>query len=469
MLVLRVTLVVVLASLTRWDAAAQAPGTYTIKDDVSLGFLRLRQGPGTTHAIVAEVPAGTKVKVLECRPGENAKQLPWCRAQVDGKEGWLSSCCIAAADNTASPSAAATQTAPRLPSTGNDALDFWREEAVRQGRLNPPLPLDPGAPYDPGNQPTYVSSLDAYKKTLESFAECLALEALEALKKRVPPSDFARMAESVCYETERKVKGAAADFAIIARLPMPRANSVAEDSVRDYRRRSASVYTQYFYKERPKTEATKQTDEPKLSSGSGFVVSRTGHILTNAHVVDGCSKISVCMQGELNVAASIVALNKEDDLAILKSPIVDKPFAPFRTTPVRAGEVVVAFGFPLQSLLSSSGNVSTGNVTALAGILDNSRQLQVSAPVQPGNSGGPLLDDRGNVIGVVVGKLGMRAASLLKDIPQNVNFAVKASVATAFLDAHGVPYSFQAAEKPLSTPDIGDKAKSFTGHVICER
>ncbi len=100
---------------------------------------------------------------------------------------------------------------------------------------------------------------------------------------------------------------------------------------------------------------------------------------------------------------------------------------------------MVAVGFPLPGLLASEANVTTGTVSALAGIGNDTRFLQMTAPVQPGNSGGPLLDLEGRVVGVVVSKLdALKVASATGDIPQNVNFAIKAGVVRSFLDASGV-------------------------------
>jgi S1-C subfamily serine protease len=96
----------------------------------------------------------------------------------------------------------------------------------------------------------------------------------------------------------------------------------------------------------------------------------------------------------------------------------------------RLGEEIVVYGFPLAGLLASSGNVTTGNITALAGLGDDIRFLQISAPVQPGNSGGPVLDRNGNIVGIVVSKLdAIKTAIATQDIPQNVNFAIKLRVA----------------------------------------
>ena len=121
------------------------------------------------------------------------------------------------------------------------------------------------------------------------------------------------------------------------------------------------------------------------------------------------------------------------------------------------------------AMLASGGNFTTGNVTALAGLRDDSRSLQISAPVQPGNSGGPLLDEAGNVVGVVVAKLdALRVASATNDIPQNVNFAIKVTVAADFLSAHGVRYTEAKLDAPLPPSDIAERARAFSVHIECE-
>jgi|GEM_PF-1334130 len=206
------------------------------------------------------------------------------------------------------------------------------------------------------------------------------------------------------------------------------------------------------------------------SSGTGIVVSPQGHILTNAHVIKGCLSATVRSAGTATNAARIVAKSEADDLALLLTTPTSQQVASFRISPpVRAGEAVVVYGFPLSGLLTSTGNATTGNVSALAGLKNNSAHMQMSAPVQPGNSGGPLLDNKGNVIGVVVSKLdALRLAKLTEDIPQNINFAIKASIAANFLDAQGVSYLSADASEELPVPDIVERAKVFTVEVQCE-
>ena len=138
-----------------------------------------------------------------------------------------------------------------------------------------------------------------------------------------------------------------------------------------------------------------------ISAGSGVVIGTHGEVLTNAHVVENCTKITV-----RSSSASVVARDEKNDLAVVQSSLPSSPVAVFREGgPVRAGDAVVALGYPLSGLLADTASLSVGNVSALAGLGDDSRFLQISAPVQPGNSGGPLLDASGHLIGIVTGKL----------------------------------------------------------------
>ena len=134
----------------------------------------------------------------------------------------------------------------------------------------------------------------------------------------------------------------------------------------------------------------------------------------------------------------------------------------------RPGDSVLVIGYPLHGLLASEANVTTGTVSASAGLRDDTRYLQITAPVQPGNSGGPLLDQSGNVVGVVVAKLNaMKLAKHTGDIPQNINFALKANVAKGFLESYGIEYESVPKGKVLSVPDVADAAREFTVRVLC--
>jgi serine protease Do len=204
------------------------------------------------------------------------------------------------------------------------------------------------------------------------------------------------------------------------------------------------------------------------SSGTGFIVSSTGHVATNHHVVDNCTAIKVVPVGAPATTAYIVARDKTNDLAILKTSIAPTVVPALRAQ-MRVGESVSVFGFPLSGILSASGNFTTGIVTAITGIADDTRFVQISAPVQPGNSGGPLIDKYGNVVGVIVGKLdALNVAAATRDIPQNVNFAIKSSIAINFMEANGVLPNAAARSLELPSEAIADLAKLFTVQVLCD-
>jgi serine protease Do len=216
------------------------------------------------------------------------------------------------------------------------------------------------------------------------------------------------------------------------------------------------------------SKAPADTSNTQEVFGTAFLVSTDGKALTNAHVVEGCQLIRVSLNGQ-QAAAQVLARDDSNDLALLTTDVRTQSVSNWRLS-VRQGEDIVVYGFPLTGVLASGGNVTIGNVTALAGLRNDSRYLQISAPVQPGNSGGPLLDRSGNVVGLVVAKLNaIGVASATGDIPQNVNFAIKASVATAFLDAQRVDYAENESRGALSTPDIADRAKAFTAQLVCVR
>ncbi len=200
-------------------------------------------------------------------------------------------------------------------------------------------------------------------------------------------------------------------------------------------------------------------------TGTGFFVTRT-RLLTNAHVVKGCAAVTLKV-GQEQATGRVLARDERNDLALVESDKPNEAVAKLRGG-VRLGEDVAAFGFPLNGLLATSGNFTRGGVTATAGLLDDSSQIQISAPVQPGNSGGPLLDESGNVVGVVVSKLKvLQVAMITGDFAQNVNFAIKASVAQTFLEANSTEFETGAVGEALKPADLAAKAQSVATVVEC--
>jgi len=129
---------------------------------------------------------------------------------------------------------------------------------------------------------------------------------------------------------------------------------------------------------------------------------------------------------------------------------------------------VIAIGYPYHGLLSSDFTVTTGIISSLSGILNDTRYLQISAAVQPGNSGGPLLDNSGNIVGVVAAKINViKFAKATGDIPENINFAIKTGAVRDFLDNSVVSYQTAEPKTKLETADIARNARAYTVLVSC--
>lgn len=202
--------------------------------------------------------------------------------------------------------------------------------------------------------------------------------------------------------------------------------------------------------------------------GSGFIVSNQGHVVTNYHVVSDCNDIVFAGRG-LTGRARVIAVDKVNDLALLQADRALSSSLRLRDNArIRLGEAVLAFGFPLQGIATSSLQLTTGTISGLAGLGDDSRFLQFTAPVQPGNSGGPLVDESGNVVGVVASKLSaLWAAHAISDIPQNVNFALKSSLLADFLAGNSVPFLGAASETRRPATELADELGAAVLALSC--
>jgi S1-C subfamily serine protease len=204
-------------------------------------------------------------------------------------------------------------------------------------------------------------------------------------------------------------------------------------------------------------------------SGTGFFISGDT-VVTNFHVINGCVELRLRKNGGDLGPARVVATSRSDDLAALRAQSPARSWFKLRTgAPIKPAEPVLVFGYPLAEALSSAGNTTLGNVTALSGLRDDSRFIQISAAVQPGNSGGPVVDEAGRLMGVVVSKLNAVAiARIIGDIPQNVNFAIKGSTLVNFLEAHNISYeAADPAARELPVTQRAERAEASSIQIEC--
>jgi S1-C subfamily serine protease len=167
-------------------------------------------------------------------------------------------------------------------------------------------------------------------------------------------------------------------------------------------------------------------------SGSGFFISEDGYLITNAHVVRNARSVKV-KTGTGVFPAEVVRVDEHDDFALLK---VSGKFNALciSTHDAGLGDSVFTIGFPDIVLQGTQPKFTDGKISSLTGLMDDPDEYQISVPVQPGNSGGPLVDLRGDVQGVIVARLDENAALMsVGSLPQNVNYAIKSQLLRKFL------------------------------------
>jgi len=181
------------------------------------------------------------------------------------------------------------------------------------------------------------------------------------------------------------------------------------------------------------------------ASGTGFFITADGYLITNEHVAGNGAQVRLVTSAGL-ISAKVVKVDSANDLALLKA---DGRFARLPISPSQSaqlGSTVATVGFPNIGLQGFAPKLTKGEISSLSGIQDDPRYFQISVPVQPGNSGGALVDEHGNVIGIVSAKLNASAALAASGaLPENVNYAVKSSFLLSFLE---------------SVPDISAKLKA---------
>jgi S1-C subfamily serine protease len=215
--------------------------------------------------------------------------------------------------------------------------------------------------------------------------------------------------------------------------------------------------------------ASPDSKPSKQGSGTAFAVSNEGHALTNHHVINGCTEVKVAGRDGV---AKVITSDSVNDLALLQLPGKTKDIANLNPDPgkLRQGEDIIVFGYPLDSVLSSGGNLTPGTLSALTGLGNNTNQIQITAPIQPGSSGSPVMDKKGDVVGAVSMKLSdSKMAKATGSIGQNVNFAVNGQTVKAFLDANKVPYKIGGGlfSREKSNADIAEQASKWTVLVEC--
>ena len=230
--------------------------------------------------------------------------------------------------------------------------------------------------------------------------------------------------------------------------------------------------------QQPKKNKQKSSNE----IGSGFYVSKFRHIITNQHVVNECKKITVGDSMTSQIPADLIASDKRNDLAILQTVSMEMASADtksfleklaveivpvlsgglMRSEDVSGGEEILVAGYPLGNMISDTIKVTKGIVSATKGMDNDVSQFEIDAVIRKGNSGGPVYDKRGNIVGVAVSRLNVNRTD-------TINFGIKGSTVKQFLSAHDVPTKWSSRKDNIDTKDIYKIASKQTVMVVCYR
>jgi S1-C subfamily serine protease len=212
-------------------------------------------------------------------------------------------------------------------------------------------------------------------------------------------------------------------------------------------------------------EGQGSSQKKSASTGTGFFVNNDGTIVTCAHVVAGANKLAVNINGT-RYDARVISANESTDLAIIKIDYAsDNYFSLSELEREDVGNKVSVLGYPLSHVLGTEVRFTDGLISAKTGINSNPTYFQMSVPVQPGNSGGPIFNERFQVVGVASSRLSdMATLQQTGTVPQNVNFGVKSEYVKLLGSQHfgsgnvlsSISDAMSATVQVIANPDLLD-------------
>lgn len=206
-------------------------------------------------------------------------------------------------------------------------------------------------------------------------------------------------------------------------------------------------------------------------SGSGFFVSQDGHLLTNHHVINGCVQVSVKpSDAPRHLPATVIGADKIDDLAVLKYSGQTKAVAKFRKPlDMKVGDKVAVIGHPLHGLVAIKPVFVTGKVKEFQkDRLERIGRFAIDADIRRGNSGGPVIDDRGYVVGVVSAKINTPVVyKRTGELHRDIGIIIRQDRALRFMERFNIAYTGDDVRPPLEDEALSGLAFAFVARIGC--
>lgn len=198
-----------------------------------------------------------------------------------------------------------------------------------------------------------------------------------------------------------------------------------------------------------------------LASGTGFFVDYSGHLVTNYHVVEPCNNKTKVSYKNKDYKAKLIAKDKNLDLALLKINVKNSYCIKTYDKPIKKLQSIVAAGFPLGNFLSDDLKYTSGIISSLKGTNDDTTQIQIDAALNPGNSGGPIVDKKnGELVAVAV------SVAARRDVLEGINFGIKVSQVKDFLYANGIDNENQKNKN--KSKNVSTVLENSTIQILCD-
>jgi len=207
-------------------------------------------------------------------------------------------------------------------------------------------------------------------------------------------------------------------------------------------------------------EKKKMAESSKGSSGTAFFINKKGYLLTNNHVVEGCTLSKISYKNK-DYDTKLIATDKTLDLALLKAELKPKTFINFSKDEAKKLNTIYVAGYPLGKGLSDDLKISSGIVSSLKGFEDNSNEIQIDAPINPGNSGGPIINENGDLIAIAV-------SGMAKDQTEGINFGIKSSAAERFLKSNDINFNKSLYSRSKNKEQLRNILEEGTVYTYCD-